>query len=224
MAARCAWLLVAVLAACVGSAVSDSECGGYACPEYDVIDVLHGDVEIRRYKSGMWVKYPVPGDDFIFMAEYGDEKLSGYFAGENYEHKEVAVSSPLKVDFNVWNLGEQRYAAYWLPEAEESLPPAAVPPARVDKHGEKFIFVKKYNATHDFRAVLKEVASGMVDLTIDGSPFDLNEVSIAMYDYPKGGSGERQEDEIWYTRTFKHWDSPDVPVLREIAEKFRRAF
>ena len=27
-------------------------CAGYQCPDYDVIDTVNGDVEIRRYKQG----------------------------------------------------------------------------------------------------------------------------------------------------------------------------
>jgi len=199
-------------------------CAGYKCSTYDVIDVVGGDVEIRRYQQGMWVKFPVPGDDFTFMAAYGDEKLTGFFEGENYEHKEVERSTPLRVDFDLWDLSAQRYAAYWVPLEEETLPPAAVPPTRIDKHGETFIYAKKYNDTMDFRTVCKNIAEGMVDLTVDGNPFELNMVSIAMYSYPKEGGGERQSDEIWYTRSFKKWDSPDVPVLRDEAASFGRAF
>lgn len=201
-----------------------SPCAGYECADYDVIDVVAGDVEIRRYKQGMWVKFPVPGDDFTFMAAYGDEKLTGFFEGENYEHKEVDRSTPLRVDFDMWDLTAQRYAAYWVPLEDETLPPAPVPPSRIDKHGEVFIYAKKYNDTMDFRTVCKNIAEGMVDLTVDGNPFELNKVSIAMYSYPKGGSGERQSDEIWYTRSFKKWDSPDVPVLRNEAASFGKAF
>ncbi|CAD7701875.1 unnamed protein product, partial [Ostreobium quekettii] len=92
---------------------------GYEAPDYTVIDTVRGDVEIRRYQEGQWVKFPVPGDDFTFMAEYGNERLKQFFEGENYEHKEVKKSTPLSVTFNLWDLNAQRFAQYWVPAEEE---------------------------------------------------------------------------------------------------------
>jgi len=164
----------------------------------------------------MWVKYPVPNDDFIFMAEYGNERLGQFFEGKNYEHKVIKKSTPLRVEFNVWDRDEQRYASYFVPLEFQSLPPAAIPPARIDKYGETYLFAKKYNSTKDFRTVSKNVAEAMVDLSVDREPFQLDSVFLAMYGYPKASDGEEsQTDEIWLIRTFKHWDSPTVPVLRE---------
>eukprot|EP00803_Ostreobium_quekettii_P002690 evm.model.scf_2149.2 EVM.evm.TU.scf_2149.2 scf_2149:13546-16881(-) len=222
-----AWLLLCAATALLAghaAGLAQVNCAGYECPDYDIIDVVQGDVEIRRYRQGQWVKYPVPGDDFTFMAEYGDERLSGFFLGLNYDHQVFNRSTPLTVEFNVWDHTVQRYSGYWIPLEEEDLPPAPVPPAKIDKVGETFLFAKKYNDTMDFRTVCRNIAMGMVDLAVDGEPFIMDTVSIAMYSYPKEGGGERQQDEIWFTRSFKHWDSPDVPVLQDIAANISRAF
>lgn len=170
----------------------------------------------------MWVKYPVPGDDFIFMAEYGNEKLGQFFEGENYEHQVIPRSTPLRVEFNVWDKRQQRYASYFVPLEAETLPPAAIPPAHIDKYGETYIFAKKYNSTMDYRTVSMYVAETMVDLSVDEEPFQLDTVFLALYDYPKEGGGARQNDEIWLLRTFKHYDSPTVPVLRAAAANATR--
>jgi len=219
-------LLVAVALAVVGhvahadvpsNSTPPPACAGFECPDYEIIDTLTGGTQIRKYEEGMWVKYPVPNDDFIFMAEYGSERLGQFFEGENYEHKVIKKSTPLRVEFNVWDITEQRYASYFVPLESQTLPPAAIPPARIDKYGETFIFAREYNSTMDFRVVAKNVAEAMVDLTVDREPFQLDSVFLAMYGYPKQGGGPRQNDEIWLLRTFKHWDSPTVPVLREAA-------
>lgn len=199
-------------------------CAGFECPDYEIIDTLTGGTQIRKYEKGMWVKYPVPHDDFIFMAEFGNEKLGQFFEGENYEHKVIKKSTPLRIEFNVWDVLEQRYAAYFVPLEAQTVPPAAIPPARIDKYGETFLYAREYNSTMDFRTVAKHVAETMVDLTVDQAPFQLDSVFVAMYDYPKEGGGPRQNDEIWVTRTFKHWDSPTVPVLREMGKTIDEAF
>ena len=59
------------------------------------------------------------------------QKLSNFFKGSNYEHKEVERSTPLRVDFNVWDLGSQRYSSYWVPLEEEVSHGAALVPQQL---------------------------------------------------------------------------------------------
>lgn len=187
-------------------------CAGYECPSYDVIDVLEGDVETRRYGKGMWVRFPVPSDDFKFMAEYGNEMLGNFFQGHNYEHKVVKQSTPLRIEFDLWDETQPRnaFAGYFIPQGEQTTAPAPVPPTQIDVHDEVFVFAKKFNVSEvNFETVSKAAASTMMNLVRQRKPFNREKCYLAMYSYPKEGGGERMQNEIWVTRTIPVYDAAD---------------
>lgn len=158
------------------------------------------------------------------MGVYGSENLEGFFKGQNYEHKVVTQSTPMRVEFDIWNLEKKRWAAYYVPAEEQTTVPTPFPPVEIDKHDEIYIYSKQYNATTDFKTVAETVAETMVDLTLASAPFDMNNVYLAMYEFPKEGGGPRQPDEIWLQRTFSKGYVPTREVLREAGKNASAVF
>lgn len=178
-------VLLAAFIAGIMATSSTKSCGGMNCPNFDVIDML-GEVELRRYPAGVWLRLPVPNDDFTFIADYGYETLLRYFNGDNYASNVVKQSTPMMITLNLWDKTAPRHVSFLLPSDPE--PPAPKAPAFLEEVEESFVYAVTFNDSISSRSIYRNVASTLVDLVQDGEPLPGacpgGKVFLAMYNLP----------------------------------------
>lgn len=169
-------------------------------PKYRVVE-KRGGMELRKYKKGTWVTMPVAAHDFHFTTEISYEDLLAYFNGDNFAEEKLPLSTPLRLQFNMWDLTAQRYASFFVPVDK---PPAPKYPLFLQEATEVYVYAVTFNETFDFPTIARDVADVLVDLVHGDDPInadcDGTDVLLDLYSFPKGAGVKPRPDEILITR------------------------